>query len=356
MKRSISASGWIAVAIVCACASACESGFDRNDQIVNSLRILGAAAHIDNGDGIDWADAQVGDMITLVALVANPTGVPNVTVTWVTCLPSLNNTLTPCSDETVLRTPTQLITMASDPNSGVIQLGVGETIQYTVPQEAQPLLDALVARADQNVNAECALYIEAPLLIIAQGGDGEVVTALKNLRLSPWSQTGPGASDPALQYYIRNANPSITELDIPNDRSACAPGQTLVRACGGNLPPCDGGAACSPDGWCPPAPFPSGPQTICAQLPDTATNPNEVQTYYYCGLDGADGTEMEQPNITWYETAGSQGSISNSNPTGTPDLTSRTFETFTRPAGPFTLYGVIRDGRDGENWVAQDFQ
>ena len=29
---------------------------------------------------------------------------------------------------------------------------------------------------------------------------------------------------------------------------------------------------------------------------------------------------------------------------------------FTRPPGPFTLYGVVRDGRDGENWIAQDFQ
>lgn len=355
MKRTIWAPGFIAAAIVWAGASGCESGFDRNDQIVNSLRILAAAAHIDNNDGVDWADAEVGDTVTLSALVANPTGVPNVTVTWVTCLPSLNNTLTPCSNELVLRNPPDLIAMASDPANGVIELGVGETIQYTVPQEVQPLLDALVTRADQNVNAECALYIEAPLLIIAQGGDGSVVTALKNLRLSPWSRTGPGATDPALQYYIRNANPAIAALNIPNDLSACA-GQTLVRACGGNLPPCDGGAACSPDGWCPPAPFPSGPQTICAQLPDATTNPNEVQTYSYCGLDGFDGTEMEQPNVTWYETAGAQGSISNKNTAGTPDLTSRTFETFTRPTGPFTLYGVIRDGRDGENWVAQDFQ
>ena len=353
MKRAIWAPGFIVAAIVWAGAAGCESGFDRNDQIVNSLRILGAAAHIDNGDGVDWADAEVGDTITLRALLANPTAVPNVTVTWITCLPSLNNTLTPCSDEQVLRKPADLIMMASDPTKGVIELGVGETIQYTVPQEVQPLLDALVARADQNVNAECALYIETPLLIIAQGGDGSVVTALKNLRLSPWSQTGPSATDPALQYYIRNANPAIAALNIPNDRSACA-GQTLVSACQANAD-C-GGATCSPDGWCPPAPFPGGPQTICAQLPDATANPNEVQTYYYCGLDGADGTEKEQPNITWYETAGAQGSISNSNPAGTPDLTSRTFETFTRPPGPFTLYGVVRDGRDGENWVAQDFQ
>ena len=65
--------------------------------------------------------------------MANPTGDPDVTVTWVTCLPSLNNTVTPCTNATVLRNPADLIPMADDPNSGVIKLGVGETIQYTVP-------------------------------------------------------------------------------------------------------------------------------------------------------------------------------------------------------------------------------
>jgi hypothetical protein len=342
------APGLLAAAISWAGSSGCESGFDRNDQIVNSLRILGAASHIDNGDGVDWADAEVGDTVTLRALVANPTGVPNVTVTWVTCLPSLKNTLTPCTDEQVLRTPADLIMMASDPTKGVIELGVGETIQYTVPPEVQNLLQQLIDRADANANAECALYIEAPVLIIAQGGDGSVVTALKNLRLSPWSQTGPGASDPALQHYIRNFNPAITELDLANDRSACV-GQTLVLACQTDAD-C-GGSTCSPDGWCPPAPFPSGNQTICGQIPST-----DAQTYYYCGFDGPDGTELEYPAITWYETAGSQASIANKNTAGTPDLTSRTFELYTRPPGPFTLYGVVRDGRDGENWVAQDFE
>jgi hypothetical protein len=353
LRRLVAAPGLIAAALLWAGASGCESGFDRNDQIVNSLRILAAAAHIDNGDGVDWADAQVGDTVTLSALVANPTGIPTVTVTWVTCLPSLNDTLTPCANETVLRQPADLITMAADPTSGVLQLGVGETIQYTVPPEVQPLLDQLIARADANVNAECSLYIEAPLIIIAQGSDGSVVTALKNLRLSPWSHTGPGASDPALKYYIRNANPDLTALDLAADFSPCAGQQTLVKACQSDAD-CDGvPGACSAEGWCPPATAfpPDANQLICAQLAA-----NAAQTYYYCGLDGADGSEPEEPSITWYETAGTQGGVSNSNTAGTADLKSRTFETFTRPPGPFTLYGVVRDGRDGENWIAQDFQ
>ncbi len=347
MNRRSPSLAWLCGLLVALGASSCVSGFDRNDQVVSGLRILGAAAHIDNGDGVDWADAEAGDTVKLSALIGNPTAIPNVTVTWVTCLPSLMNTLTPCADEGVLRHPEDLITMADDPNSGVIMLGVGETITYTVPQEVDYLLQQLITRADQNLNAQCSLFIEAPMIIIAQGG-GSVVTAVKNLRLSPWSQVGPSASDPALQHYIRNANPGIAALNIPADKSACA-GQTLVTSCQTDAD-C-GMGTCSADHWCPPKPFPAGNQTICGLIPD-----KDIQTYYYCGLDGVDGSEMEYPEITWYATGGGQADIANSNTAGTPDLASRTFELYTRPAGPFTLYGVVRDGRDGENWIAQAFQ
>jgi hypothetical protein len=335
----------LAAALAALGAAACVSGFDRNDQIVNGLRILGVSAHIDNGDGIDWADAEAGDTVTFKALVANPSNVPGVTVTWVTCLPSPNNTVTPCTSEAVLRDPTQLPGMP-----GVLTLGSGDTIQYTVPSEASALTDALIMNAENPMtpNAQCALFIEAPIIVIAQG-NGSTVTALKYLRLSPWSQIGPtDMSNPALQHYVRNANPSITALNIPNDQSACA-GQTLVQSCSMDSDCANGGPCVA--GWCPPAPFPSGPQTICGQIPDS-----DIQTYYYCGMDGVDGSEMEFPSITWYETAGTEASIANSNTAGTPDLAARTFQLFTRPPGPFTLYGVVRDGRDGENWIAQTFQ
>jgi hypothetical protein len=340
--------------------ASCVSGFDRNDQLVLGLRILGAAAHIDNGDGVDWADAEVGDTVTFSALVANPTNIPVVTVTWVTCLPSLNQTVTPCDSETVLRQPADLITMADAGSNGVIKLGVGETIKYTVPQEGVgDLLQMLITRAEDPTQliAQCSIFIEAPVIIIAQGSDAQgnvisEVTAVKNLRLSPWSQVGPTVSTPALQHYIRNANPTIEALNIPNDKSACV-GQTLVQSCQSDAD-CPG-ATCSTDGWCPPAMlFPAGSQTICGQIRDTA--PTDIQTYYYCGLDGVDGSEMEYPTITWYATGGAQATIANSNTAGTPDLASRTFEIYTRPPGPFTLYGVVRDGRDGENWIAQAFQ
>jgi hypothetical protein len=341
-------------------AAACVSGFDRNDQIVSGLRILGASAHVadtspdcvNNGNCIDWADAQAGDTVTFKALVANPTSVLNVTVTWVTCLPSLDNTVTPCTSEQMLRDPTQLPGMP-----GVLTLGYGETIQFTVP-DITYLTQMLIARAQSTPVAQCSLFIEAPILIIAQGTDpagnpGPAVTALKYLRLSPWSQIGPtDPSDPTLQAYVRNINPSIDALVIPTDQmptaqSTCM-GQTLVQSCTSDAD-CNGGT-CSTDGWCPPAPFPAGKQTICGHIPDA-----DSQTSYFCGTDGVDGSELEYPTIIWYQTAGGQAGINNTNTAGTPTLPARTFLSFTRPAEKFTLYGVVRDGRDGENWIEQTF-
>ncbi|HLK89260.1 MAG TPA: hypothetical protein VKZ18_05175 [Polyangia bacterium] len=355
----------LAAALAALGAAACVSGFDRNDQTVNSLRILGAAAHVadtssdcvTNGNCVDWADAEAGDTVTFQALVANPTNFPVVMVTWVTCLPSTNNTVTPCTSEAVLRNPADLIMMAKDPSTGVIQLGVGETIQFTVPQEVSYLTQQLITRAEDPtmLAAQCSLFIEAPVIIIAQGGDGttvtSTVTALKYLRLSPWSQIGPtDMSNPALQHYVRNFNPSISALNIPNDDTACL-GQTLVQSCTTDAD-CSTGGPCSSDGWCPPAAmFPAGTSTVCGQIPD-----GDIQTYYYCGMDGVDGSEMEYPSITWYETAGTEAGVANKNTAGTPDLAARTFQVITRPTGPFTLYGVVRDGRDGENWIAQAFQ
>jgi hypothetical protein len=346
-KRHLFATAWLTGALVGglgigfgAGLSGCESGFDRNDQIVNSLRILGARDTVMSSDGIDWADAEGGDTIQLSALVANPKGLPSVTVTWLACLPV--GAISPCEDEGVLRDPTTLIPMANDPSTGVVLLGVGESVQYTVPSEVETtFLEPLLDRARQNVNAECAIYLEVPLIIIAQGGD-EVFTATKNLRLAPWSQTGPSASEPALQYYYRNANPSIDQLVIPTDLGACA-GQVLTTVCGTNADCGDPTQSCT-NGWCvPQAPFPDGNQIVCGHvLPEVA------QTYWSCGLTGPLYNVDEKPEIIWYMTAGGLGDVGSSRGTpGGDDLSSRTFTAFSRAPGPFTLYGVIRDGRDG---------
>ncbi len=102
-------------------------------------------------------------------------------------------------------------------------------------------------------------------------------------------------------------------------------------------------------------PFPAGPQTVCLNTDPTG------QIFYNCDLDGPEvnaygvGTP-EYPSVIWYTTGGTLAGFSGPSNGGTPSAMTRTFTGFTRPSGPFTLYGVVRDGRDGEDWIAQDFQ
>ena len=196
-------------------------------------------------------------------------------------------------------------------------------------RRSQPLLDA----ADRARRTRAR---QRPVLALHRGAahhhrPGErrlrSVTAVKNLRLSPWSQIGPDAADPALQHYIRNANPSIAALNIPTDNSACA-GQTLVH----ELP--DRRRLRRRDllvRRLVPARrrFPAGPQTICGQIPDRRTS-RRITT---AASTGSTAAEMEYPTITWYATAGGQAGIANANTAGTPDLASRTFADLHPPTG-----------------------
>jgi hypothetical protein len=338
---------------------ACETGFDRNDQIVNSLRILGVRAHVDNGDGVDWADADVGDTVQLSALVANPTGDPALAVTWLACVP-IPGQVSPCTYPPDLRDPTQLIPMANDPSTGVLLLGTGTDIQFTVPDEVQPLLQMLIVRAQQNPNAECGIYMAVPLIVIAQAA-GQTFTAAKNLRLSPWKTIGMNApDDPTLQFYERNANPTASSLVLPSSLDSCY-GPLLGTGClkDDDCATAGVGGTCQKNLCTGAVPFPAGLQTVCLN-----TAPNG-QNYYDCDLDGPIMTAgyaagqpniPEYPSVIWYMTGGSLAGFSGPSNGGTPSEVTRIFTDFTRPAGRFTLYGVVRDGRDGEDWIAQDFE
>jgi hypothetical protein len=349
---------WLpALATVALGVCACESGFDRNDQIVNSLRILGVRAHIDNGGGIDWADADAGDTVQFSALVANPTGDPALTVTWLACLP-VEGQVSPCTYPPDLRDPTLLIPMAmNDPSSGLLLLGSGTDIQYTIPAEIEYLLTPLITRAQQNPNAECGIYMEIPLLVIAQAG-GQTFTAAKNFRLSPWKEIGMYSTDPTLQFYERNANPTAGGLVIPSSLDLCQ-GQTLTTACINDAECAMLGATgtCLKNLCTGAVSFPTGPQTVCMPV-------GQAQNFYDCDLDGpvqitypGEGPNLpEYPEVTWYMTGGTLAGFSGPSNGGTPSEMVRTSTGFTRPAGPFTLYGVVRDGRDGEDWIAQDFE
>lgn len=328
--------------VACTAALAgCVSGFDRNDQVVAGLRILGVSQHVDNGDGIDWADADAGDTIHLSALVVNPGGLSTVTVTWLACLPSPTGQTQPCTDPEFLRDPTKVIPLANDTaNTGVLLLNQATGDQATAfdftvpgmgsPDDVSPLLQGLLTRADMNVNAQCALYTQIPMLIVAQdSASNAVVAAEKNLRLSPWKAI-QAANNPNYMYYVRNANPSVGALNLDPSTLTLCDGQPLQ----------------------PGDTFPSGPQTLCLVVAN-------AQSYYTCTLDGPDVANPvpEEPGVTWYMTGG--GSLSSLSPPSDGSMTSlasRTYTIFTRPQGPFTLYGVVRDGRDGANWIAQDFQ
>jgi len=234
-------------------------------------------------------------------------------------------------------------------------------VDYVIPDEIQPLLQGLLDRADMQVNAECALYTQIPLLIIAQdSANGAVFAAAKNLRLSPWKEIAQ-ANNPNYQYYVRNQNPHIAGFNLsPTSLSACD-GQPLATTCVADSD-CDPGATCA-NGVCSSAggsasslAFPDGPQVVCLNIV-------REQSYYTCGLDGpqidqpGDGPNVpEQAAVIWYMTGGSLSGLPAPNDGSGGSVSSRTFTYFTRPPGPFTIYGVARDRRDGETWIAQDFQ
>jgi hypothetical protein len=312
----------------------CVSGNGRNDQIVDGLRILGVRSEV-KGDA-DLADADIGDTVILSALVVPPKDVAAVTVTWLACLRADAQTAVPCTDQGVLRDPLSLIGM-----SGVLTLGTGVNVEAIIPEEARSLVEAVLARADTQTAAECALFVETPLIVVAQASDGTVVTASKTLRLSPY-HTLRASSDP-MYHYLPNTNPAIDALVLnPTGRDACG-GPSAVVACAQDSD-C-AGTGCV-NGACV---FPDGNQIVCGHIPDTG------ELVARCGLDGVVESKPEQLSVSWYATGGSVGGIASA--TGTAaDLASQTFLSFTRPSGPFTLWGVARDGRAGEAWIAQDFQ
>jgi hypothetical protein len=166
--------------------------------------------------------------------------------------------------------------------------------------------------------------------------------------------------DPTLQFYVRNANPTASSLVLPSSLDTCY-GQLLGTAClkDDDCATAGVGGTCQKNLCTGAVPFPAGPQTVCLN-----TDP-KGQNYYDCDLDGPIMTAgyaagqpniPEYPSVIWYMTGGTLAAFSGPNNLGTPSELVRTFTGFSRPPGPFTLYGVVRDGRDGEDWIAQDFQ
>lgn len=291
----------------------------------------------------DWigstptADADLGDTITLEALIANPQGRAPVTVEWYACAPVFAPPLPPCVDSAWLQRPDDF---PSAP--GVIPLGSTARVSTGLP-ELQALLQAASTAFLQAAVAEpslqCSLYAEVPVVAIARAGE-VVEVAVKRVRVTP---TTAIASYPSLVgAYVVNLNPAVGAVQLaPTDVDACSGGSSLATACSG--PAECGGSACAPDGFCA-VPLTAGvTRTLCARG-DTAW----LQTYNQCGPDGSRLQLEEELEWQWYVSAGTiaQAGFDGNAVGNTVDLEP--------PSGPFTLWAIVRDGRGGTAWIVRD--
>lgn len=312
-------------------------GLDAPKQyLVPDLRVAAVRASAGGGPS---ADADIDEPVTLEALVLNPLGRTGVNLEWYGCLPAIPPAVSPCEDPALLGDPQALRALARpapDPAAvtGPFLVAAGApvpvTFDLTVEQEA--ILTAatlapevgLIARAGTtSKRLQCALYFPIPVVVIVTEDSGEVTeVALTRVRIAPSEAQAafPGT-------YVLNFNPVIEEVQIdPVDEDACT----------GGLPLAD--------------PLPGGGITLCGRPQD-----GSKQGFYECGEDGPprlpDGS-LAPTNATealawqWYVTAGEIAQAGfDGNATENPiDLTP--------PAGPFTLWTILRDGRGGTDWEA----
>jgi hypothetical protein len=289
---------------------------------VVDLRILAVRASVEgetSAGGATFADPSPGDALSLQALVANPLGRGSLAVTWYACLPSGTDAAAPCLDERTLREPGTLAALAATPGSGVLALGAGESVSVPIPAASDPTvggaLEALVQRALAQPTYACGLYAEIPVVAVAEA-EGRRETAVKRVRVTP----DPATLDPLLaDAYVRNANPAIFEIRGGASEEACASGWALG-----------------------PASFPGERIFLCGAVSAGA------QPFNACGPAGERISIPESLSWQWYVTAGEFPEVG-----GVGNATGSAPE-FERPAGAFTLWVVLRDGRGGEGWLTLD--
>jgi hypothetical protein len=314
--------------LVLALATACDTGFSPQ-YLVEDLRILAVRAQV---TGSLAADADLGDTVRLTALVANPGRLAPLRVRWATCIPDGTEALPPCLDADALRDLDELL---ADPR--VIALGEGTEIEVTVP-EVVGAFDSIIARAEENPAYACSLYLELPVLVIAEAG-GEREVAVKRVRLTPQSET----TDTALAgAYVTNSNPvPLAVRRVEEEGLPCGDGVPVVVPCFDDSA-CDG-TGCGPDGYCA-AEFPAGRGVLCARPDPGAGDP----PYNQCAPDGTRTSFFESLDWQWYVTAGGFPGFS-----GVGNATGDDVD-FERPDGPFTIWAILRDGRGGEAWLVRD--
>ncbi len=344
--------------------AACNPDFEPQYRVTD-LRILTVRAEV---VGSDYADADLGippaipDTLRLTALVANPLGRSPLHVRWRACQPTQTQALPPCLDTDWLRDPSRfdgpdalaagVLPLELVPSATIAPDGTSVELPLSDPavQPAiQAAFDALIQFATENPPYQCSLYVELPVVAIAEAGGQEQV-AVKRVRLTPYSEA---QSDPALRdKYVRNVNPTIMSISLdPADADTCDLGAApFVETC---TPPnaCTAAAPCDPEpsggeASCALAGLDGASHVLCALAPADA-----IQSFNQCAPDGTINVPqlMEGSNWQWYATGGtfsdadSVGNVTDAHPA------------FTRPPGPFTLWLILRDGRGGVAWVRRDF-
>jgi hypothetical protein len=310
--------------------------------LVTDFRVLAIRAEV-VGASQSLADADTGDTLRLEALLANPEGLSPVAVRWKACLPVQGQTVPPCLDASYLADPTRL-----DGAPGVLDLGSGVAVEVPVPAELAPALAALVERATAEPVYACSLYAQVPVVAIATAGPEQRV-ALKSARLTPYREV---AGTPLEGAYVPNLNPSLQAvLTGPSSDEACDIGLPTARPCQAAAD-C-GGVACLPDpaggpGQCD-DPRPAAGAFLCAQHSTDA-----AQAVFQCRADGSRVPLFEELDYQWYVTGGSFDGPTVERVSGTGNVTDHSVS-FWPPAGPYTLWVIVRDGRGGSGWLRRDY-
>jgi hypothetical protein len=311
--------------------AACNTGFQPQYRVAD-LRILALRSEVVEAAGCGdlpptspapcVADPNPSDTVVLEALVANPQQRSGLLVRWFACAPNGTDLVPPCIDDAVLSDPESIATAP-----GVIALPAGEeidvhpdgvTIRITIPLSQIPAgaiaaaLDAKKAQATAQPTFQCSMFVEVPLVVIATA-EGRRDVALKRVRLVRPDVTPP------FDGYVTNVNPKIGDVvSGPSDASRCTGGATIGSG-----------------------PFPSARTTLCAR--------HDAQGLYnLCDANGNRTPASEGYDWQWYVTDGEfpdSGGVGNETDDH-PD--------FVRPAGAFTMWVILRDGRGGVDWVRMD--
>lgn len=302
---------------------------------VTDLRILAVRSEVVGSLAPPLADADSGDTLRITALVPNPRARTPFRVRFATCLPTGTDALPPCLDPSALRDLDKLLA-----RPGVVQLGDGVAagpdgyaVTVTVP-DVTSLFEQLIAQANQTPGLQCRLYLELPLLVIADAGASRQL-AVKRIRLTPQKLV---AGTPLQDAYVPNRDPQpLGTWFVPSDGVPCGTGTPIAVPCSPRAPCVSG--TCGPDGFCT-APLPIRSGFACA-----LNEPSSVGQFNQCAPDGTRTPSAEALEWQWYATDGDFPDADVfGNAVGTP-------EKFVPPSGPFTIWTIVRDGRGGEGWI-----